>query len=205
MPMPHDSAGRSFARLVSDCIFVPLALVYSLAAAAFGCSGSVSVGNSPPPDPNRALGTFEIAGTVPESESTVFFGYWIDGDSGIPPIDGFALRDLIGPVLTDASISIVPNSILYEETATEIATGHAMTVSISGTWTYDGQSRISVNWGNAIVTESTFPATPPFALAAVGTQLQAPQSADLVFANGAWTQLTNVAPGPMDVAFVRVN
>ncbi|MBL9148178.1 MAG: hypothetical protein JNM94_05730 [Phycisphaerae bacterium] len=205
MTTAPTSARPPLARLLSDCLFVPLAVLYSFAAAAFGCSGSVSVGGNTPPDPNRALGTYEIAGTVPETESTIFFGYWIDGDSGIPPFSGQTLRNAIGPVLTDASISIVPNSILYEETATEIATGNTLTVSISGTWAYDGDTRITVNWGNAIVTDSTFPTTPTFALIAVGTQIQAPQASDLVFANGAWNQLSNVAPGPMDVSFVRVN
>ncbi len=204
MSTPPHTSRRSFLQWLSDCLFIPLAVVYACSAAAFGCSGSVSVGGSNP-DPNRALGTYEIPGTLPESDSTVFFGYWLDADSGIPPAAGQVLQNAIGPIRSRATITIVPNSILYEETATELATGNAMTVSISGTWSYNGQTRINVDWGAAFVTMSNFPTTPPFALAAVGTQIQEPQTGDLVFANGAWTQLTNVSPCPIGRAFIRVN
>lgn len=205
MPTTPEASRRSFLQWLSDCLFIPLAVVYACSAAAFGCSGSVSVGGGGNrPNPNRALGTYEVAGTLAESDSTVFFGYWLDGDSGIPPLAGQMLQNAIGPTRTRASIAIVPNSILYEETATELATGNAMTVSISGTWVYDGETRIIANWGAAIVTMSSFPTTPLFALAAVGTQIQEPQAGDVIFANAAWTQLTNVSPGPIGRAFVRV-
>jgi hypothetical protein len=189
---------------LADCLFLPLAVLYTFSAAAFGCSGSVSIGGTTS-DPNRALGTYEIPGTVAESASTVFFGYWLDGDSGIQPSDGQLLQQAVGPVRCRAAITIVPSSILYEETATEIATGRTITVSISGTWRYDGQTRILVDWGAAFVTASTFPSLPPFALATVGLQVQEPQAGDLVFSNSAWNRLTNVAPGPLDATFLRVN
>jgi len=202
-PMSHESSRRSFLQWLADCLFLPLAIVYAFSAAALGCSGSVSVGSNSP-DPNRALGTYET-GSFSEAASTIFFGYWLDGDSGIDPEDGEALRQAVGPIRCRARIAIVPSSILYEETATELATGDTITVSLSGTWSYDGQSRLRVDWGAAFVTESTFPTSPPYELAAVGTQIQEPQPGDLIFANSAWSTLTNVVPGPLDGAFTRVD
>lgn len=204
--MPHEPSRRLVLRWLADGLFLPLAMVYALSAAAFGCSGSgsVSIGGGAS-DPNRALGTYEIRGSFAESDSTVFFGYWLDGDSGIDPADGRAFQLAVGPVQSRASIAVVPNSILYEETATELATGSTITVSISGTWRYDSQTRIRVNWGSAIVTSSSFPSLPRFALARVGTRIQGPQSGDLIFSNDSWGHLTNVVPGPLDGVFFRVN
>lgn len=202
--MPHEPTRRTILHLLVDCLFLPLAFLYTLSAAAFGCSGGVSIGGNNT-DPNRALGTFEVAGSFPEAASTVFFGYWLDGDSGIDPSDGAALQQAVGPIRCRASVAIVPSSILYEETATELATGNTITVSISGSWRYDGQTRLVVDWGAAFVTGSTFPISPPFDLAAVGTQIQGPQPGDVVFSTSAWSELTNVVPGPLDGVFVRVD
>lgn len=204
MSTPHEPSRRSVLRWFSDGLFISLAFVYAFSAAAFGCSGFVSV-NGGTVDPNRALGTYEIPGTIPESASTIFFGYWLDGDSNIDPADGQAFAQAVGLVRSRAKIAIVPTSILYEETATELATGNTLTVSISGIWVYEGNTRIRVDWGSAFVTASTFPTTPQFALAAVGTRIQEPQAGDLVFSNAAWTQLTNVLPGPLDGKFIRGN
>lgn len=206
MSSPHEPTSRLFLRWLADGLFIPLAFLYALAGAAFGCSGSVSIGGGTNnPDPNRALGTYEVQGTVAESASTVFFGYWIDGDSGIQPAEGEVLQQAVGPVRTRATITIVPSSILYQETATELSTGRTMTVSISGTWSYDATARLRADWGAAVVTASTFPAPPPFDLATVGTQIQANQLGDIVFADSAWNQLTNVVAGPLDAVFFRVN
>jgi hypothetical protein len=94
---------------------------------------------------------------------------------------------------------------LYEETATELSTGDTITVSISGTWSYDSQSRIRTNWGAAFVTASTFPTGPPFTLAAVGTRIQNAQPNDVIISNSVWSQLTNASPGPLNGAFHRTN
>lgn len=204
--MPHQPTRRSVLRWLADCLFLPLAIAYTFAAAAFGCSGSVSVSTGGSnTDPNRALGTFSTSVLFTESASSVFFGYWLDGDSGINPVDGQALQQSIGVIRCRATVAIVPTSILYEETATEISSGNSITVSIPGTWSYDAARRIKVNWGAAIVTASTFPTFPPFTVAAVGTQIQRPQPGDLVFANSPWNELTNVGPGPLDGIFLRGN
>jgi len=200
--MPHEPTRRSALHWLADCVFVPLALLYTLASAALGCS--VSIDNSTI-DPNRALGNYDIPGAINESASSVFFGYWLDGDSGIDAADGQAFQRAIGTTRSRARVSVVPQSILYEETTTEVGTGRTITVSISGTWTYDGNTRLRANWGAAIVTATTFPATPTFALAAVGTRIQDPQPNDLIFANNVWTRLSNVSPGPLDGVFNRVN
>ncbi len=201
--MPHRFSRRAILRWLSDSFFLPLAFIYTLSAAAFGCSASIETNNIPN-DPNRALGTYEVPGSISEQASAVFFDYWLDGDSGITPEAGRALEQAIGPIRTRARITIVPNSILYEETATETATGFAMTVSISGTWSYENQTRLRVNWGTALVSTSSFPRTSRFALAAPGTRIQDPQPGDLVFSNSAWSRLSNVLPGPLDGVFNRV-
>jgi len=203
--MPHEPqefSRRSVLCWLSDAVFLPLALLYTFSAAAFGCSGSIETNNINQ-DPNRALGTFEVPSTFTEPTSAVYFNYWIDGDSGISPDAGRVLEQAIGPIRCRARITIVPGSILYEETATETATGRTMTVSISGIWTYDSFTRLRVNWGTAIVTASTFPSTPTFALASVGTRIQQPQPGDIIFANSSWSRLNNVLPGPVDGVFNR--
>jgi len=204
--MPHMPARRSILRWLADCVFLPLAIIFTVAGAAFGCSGSASVstGNNNN-HPNRALGTFRVSGSFAESASTVYFGYWLNGNNSIDPAQGQALQQAVGPIQCRATITIVPNSILYEETATETSTGRSMTVSMSGTWSYDGQTRLRVNWGAAIVSASTFSTFPPYTLTAVGTPIQRPQSGDQIFANSAWTRLSNVLPGPLNGVFVRVN
>jgi hypothetical protein len=197
---------RLVLRWLADGLFLPLAVIFALAGAAFGCSGSASVstGNNNN-HPNRAHGTYRVSGTFAESASSVYFGYWTNGNNTIDPQQGQALQQTIGTIQCRATITIVPNSILYEETATETSTGRSMTVSMSGTWSYDGSTRLLVNWGAAIVTTSTFSTFPPYSLTAVGTQIQRPQSGDLIFANSAWTRLSNVVPGPLNGVFVRIN
>jgi len=195
---------KSIAGLLSDCVFLPLALIYTFAAAAFGCSGSVSV-SSGADDPNRALGTYQVPGTFGESASAVFFGYWLTGDNNIELDDAEALRDAIGTIQNTAKVTIVPGSILYEETAVELASGRTITVSISGTWTYSARTRLIVNWGAAFVTGTTFSPSPPFDIATVGTRINGPQPNDTVFSANNWNQLSSVVPGPFNSVFIRVD
>lgn len=206
--MSQRNIARSLASLLADGLFIPLAFLYALAAAAFGCSGSVSVnsggGGGVPVDPNRALGTYEIEGLFGEAESQSFFGYWFDGNNNISTPAAQAFRAAMIPIENAASVTIVPSSILYEETAVSLNTGQLVTVSISGTWSYDGQTRIRVNWGSAFVTASTFPSNPPFDVATVGTFLDGPNPGDIIFANNInWIELTSVEPGPFNGVFIR--
>lgn len=204
--MSHRNIARSLARLLADGLFIPLAMIYTLAATAFGCSGGVSVGGgvTNPVDPNRALGTYRVPTSFGESDSRIFFGAWFNGDNDISTPAAQAFRAAIVPIENTASITIVPSSILYQETAVALDTGQIVTVSISGTWFYDGQTRIKVDWGSTFVTASTFPSTPPFAVATVGTLLDGPDPGDVIFANNInWIELTSVAPGPFDGVFVR--
>ncbi len=203
--MTHQRIAPSIGRLLSDGVFVPIALIYAIAAAAFGCSGSGSVSiNSGTANPNRALGTYRIPRAFGESESRVFFGYWLTGDNDIEQANATAFQSAVATIGNTATVTIVPNSILYEETAVELYSGRLVTVSISGTWSYENLTRMRVNWGSSFVTASTFPADPPFDVAVVGTLINGPQPGDFVFANNVnWTQLTSVAPGPLDGVFVR--
>ena len=195
---------RSVVRVMADGLFLPLALIFALAAAAFGCSGNVSI-NSGTDDPNRAHGVYRTSEVFPETESRAFFGYWLNGDNNITVAQGEALRDAIGLLRNTATVTIVPGSILYEENAVELGTGRAITVSISGTWSYQTSTRIRVNWGSTFVTQSTFPSSPPYQVANSGTRIEGPQSNDVIFSNSNWTTLRNIGPGPLDGTLSRVN
>jgi hypothetical protein len=193
--------------LLANGLFIALALAYAFATTVFGCSGGVSVGggtNPPPDDPNRALGTYRVSTSFSDAESRIFFGYWFTGDNDIPLTEAQAFRSAMIPIENTARITIVPSSILYEETAVSLDTGQLVTVSLSGTWAYDGQVTIDVDWGSAFVTASTFPDAPPFQVAAVGTLIDGPSPGDVIFADDvSWGELTNVEPGPLDGVFVR--
>ena len=202
--MPHNTMRRSVVRVMADGLFLPLVLIYALAAAAFGCSGSVSI-NSGTDDPNRAHGVYRTPGVFQESESRAFFGYWLNGDSNITVAQGEALRDAIGLIRNTATVTIVPGSILYEENAVELGTGRTITISISGTWSYQSSTQIRVNWGSTFVTQSGFPSGPPYQVANSGTRIEGPQSNDIVFSNSNWTSLRNIGPGPLDGIVTRVN
>src|SRR5262245_22837497 len=104
--MLHLPSRRSVVRWLADCLFLPLAVVFTIAGAAIGCSGSVTVNSN---DPNRALGTYVVAGAFTESASNVCFGYWLDGDCGIDPMEGQALQQAVRTTRGGARITIVPN------------------------------------------------------------------------------------------------
>lgn len=200
------AAGRGPIAILANTLFIAFAIVYTIGATMFGCSGSVSTGSgtTSPSDPNRALGTYTVSSGFGESESRIFFGYWLNGDNDIPTAAAQAFRNAMVPIENTATVTIVPNSILYEETALSLNTGGLVTVSISGTWAYSGPTTIQANWGSAFVTASTFPPTPPFNVATVGTLLNGPVPNDAIFANNiGWTQLSSVQPGPLAATFVR--
>ena len=198
---------RTILALLGNALFIGLALAYAGTTTAFGCSGSVSSGGggtTPPNDPNRALGTYRVSGTFNESQSRIFFGYWFSSQNNISIPEAQAFRAAMIPIANTARVTIVPSSILYEETAVSVDTGQLVTVSISGTWAYESLTTIQANWGSAFVTASTFPTTPPFQVATVGTLLEGPMPNDIVFApTSAWGQLESVEPGPLDGIFVR--
>lgn len=197
---------RAVIAVLVNALFIAFALAFAAATTAFGCSGSVSSGGgtTPPDDPNRALGTYRISSTFNDSESRIFFGYWFSGQNGISAPAAQAFKEAMVPIENTARVTIVPSSVLYEETAVSIATGQIVTVSVSGTWNYESQTSIQVDWGSAFVTASTFPTTPPFDVATVGTLLEGPMPDDIVFAgNATWIELASVQPGPLDGAFIR--
>lgn len=203
--MSHVPTRQSVIRWLADCLFVPLALIYACTGAALGCSGSVSINSGGlPDDPRRAMGTYATPGWYAESRSRVFFSHWLDGDSGISPAAGLALQQAVGTLRCRATITIGPGTAVYNETATEVATGKTMIVSIPGTWSYDALGRMKIDWAAARVTASTFPALPPYSLAAVGKQSQRPNARNVIQSNAAWSILTNVQPGPLDGVFLRV-
>jgi len=202
--MHQNTMNRSVVRVMADSLFLPIVLIYALAAAAFGCSGSLSISGSTH-DPNRAHGVYRTSEVFNEAKSRAFFGYWLNGDNDITWAEARALQTSIGLIRNTATVTIVPGSILYEEQAVEIGTGRTITIAISGTWSYQGGTRMRVNWGSAFVTQSTFPTTPPYHVAISGTRIEGPQNNDIIFANRNWTTLRNIRPGPLDNAVSRIN